>query len=443
MTATADQKGSSRKRWLYRGALVCLALVYLSWVRSPSPGWTENRLAEMNQEVEARFAAQQEHAGDEVRNGFLNPSFRKYWGREGYERQPGSEVERVVEAYRDRFSSIAGQRVVDHNTLRDEESLTARAQFEALLPELRAALDAPSFVVPEKEISDDNPVPNLDAFRSVALALSGRCEQLMAEGKREEALESLRLIFRLGDRLVDLGANLPTMAGGSILSIGLQTINGVFGPDADLTPAQRRELYTILSDHRPPEYEPGKYCLEREFYIIQKSLDTKESRELVPPPVRYLPGLFYREKWITRKVMSHLHGQLGVKYAYAVDFSWDGYLVGDIGFHSSKWAQDWYRVPLELNRLSSRMLGYALCSALWAHREQHGRFPDSLGALQTDGIELPSDLYLADYKRNDGEVELTLSYYGFEDSAFFEQGPFFQGKAAWAQINDNLFVFRL
>ena len=443
MTATTTPKRSSLKQWLYWGALVCLALIYIRWIQAPSLSWADEYLAKMNQEVEARFADRQEHAADEVRNGFLNPTFRKYWGREGYERRAGSETERVVESYLGSFSSVANDQMIAHGTLTNEESLTADANFEALLPELRAALDAPYFVVPEKEISDDNPGPDLDAFRSVALALSGRCEQLMAEGKTEDALETLRLILLLGDRLVKLETNLPTMNGGSILCIGLQTINGVFGPEADLTPAQRRGLSTLLLNYRPPEYESGKHCLEQEFYIIQTSLDTEESRKLVPPTVRYLPGLFYREKQITRKVMSELHHRLGVKYAYVVNFSWDGYLVGDIGFHSSKWAQDWYRVDLELYRLNQRMLGYSLCSALWAYRDQHGQFPDSLGALQSDGIELPSDLYLADYKRKDGNVELMLSYWGYEDPLFFEQGPFFQGKTAWAQISDNQFLFRL
>ncbi|MCA9778814.1 MAG: hypothetical protein KC800_18930, partial [Candidatus Eremiobacteraeota bacterium] len=361
MTANAQPKGSSLKRWLYRGALVCLALMYFSWVRSPASSWVDDRLAEMNQEVEARFAGRQEHADDEVQNGFLNPTLRGYWGRVGFERQAGSEAERVVESFRDRFSSIANGRIIEHGPLQDDDIRAFRAQFEALLPELKVALAAPDFVIPEKEINEDSPGANLDAFRSLALALSGHCEQLMAEGKPEEALESLGLLLKLGDRLVDQEANLPTMTGGSVLSIGLQTINGVFGPEANLTPAQRRELYTLLLAHRPPEDEPGRHCLEREFYLIQKSLDTEESRKLVPPAVRYVPGLFYREKQITRKVMSNLHGQLGLKYAYAVDFSWDGYLVGDIGFHSSKWAQDWYRVPLELNRLNTRMLGYSLC----------------------------------------------------------------------------------
>lgn len=442
MTANAQAKGSSLKRWLYRGALVCVALMYFSWVRSPASSWVDDRLAEMNQEVEARFAARQEHAHDEVQNGFLNPTFRGYWGRVGFERQAGSEAERVVESFRDRFSSIANGRIIEHGPLQDEDSRAFRAEFEALLPELKAALTAPDFVIPEKEINEDSPGANLDAFRSLALALSGHCEQLMDEGKPEEALESLSQLFKLGDRLVDQDANLPTMTGGSVLSIGLQTINGVFGPEANLTPAQRRELYTLLLAHRPPEDEPGRHCLEREFYLIQKSLETEESRKLVPPAVRYLPGLFYREKRITRKVMSNLHGQLGLKYAYAVDFSWDGYLVGDIGFHSSKWAQDWYRVPLELNRLNTRMLGYSLCCALWAYRDQHGQFPETLQELESDGLKLPSDLYFADYKLVDDTPELTLSYWGLNDSAFFEQGPFFQEKTGWAEIIDNRFVFR-
>jgi hypothetical protein len=425
-------------------ALFFLVLLYALWVTSP--GDHSHYLNQVSRDVETRFAERQQQADNPRVNGFLDPTLRVYWGREGFEHQAGSKVERSVDSFRDRFSSVATDQVLDHRVLiesTDQESAATTSNFEALLPSLKTALNKPDFVIPETKLSADSPTANLTAFRSLALALSGYCEQLSAEGQLDKSLEHLRLIFQLGDKLVDLENNLPSLTGASIHSIGVQTINGLYGPDANLTASQWKDLANFLLTVRPEDLSTIPHCAEREYYILLQSLDTPESRQQVPALVRLLPGLFQREKRITRNVISDILFNIPLKYSvYSLGFSWDGYLLGDVGFQSSNVTQDAFKVAKELQTIDARLVGYSLCCGLLAYREEMGFFPESLEELKTYGIDLPYYLYGADYKYLNGEVELTLTVWNPE-STLLDQGPFFENQEVWAQIEDGRLLFRL
>ena len=419
--------------------IACLVLLFAYWVLQTPSQSSSASIDSVFKEVEARFSERQNYAKNRELNGYLDPHFSRYWGRESFEHEAESDLEKTVVLFRDDSSSIARGKVVNHTARQ-----SGREDFEALLPPLKAALEKPYFVVPEAELSSKSEGPNSEAFIALTMALSGHCEILQSEGKTEESLESFRLIFELGDKLVELENEEATMTGAMIYSLGLQTFNGVYSPDAKLNSTQWKDLANFLLSKGPEETITARNCAARNYYLIVKELRSAESQAYIPLVARYIPGFLAREERITRRTFFDAYMNIGLKHTmYPRDLKPLEFLWGEVGFQASQVCQDVFQIPKELQVIETRLLGYGICCGLLAYRAENGHFPESIEALADYGIDLPSQLYSPKYQVSDGRAELSLWLYDTSNSSLLNQGPFYGNGVGWARLKDGRLYFQL
>lgn len=280
-----------------------MVTTYLVWVRYPpisDPAW--------EQEVLKRVVFQNEEnrrvLPDLEKNIFPHERFQSYWGREGFERQVGSELERAIEDWNSYYSSFAAGKVVDYNRLLNNPSPKESASKDAfleLLPTLKKALSKPYFVAPMSASSIGQAYPNSLAMRSIAMALSGHCEYLVAQGKLGDATESLKLIFHLGSAMQNRGPLIQEMIATAIQGIGFETATSLFTPTSALESDQFDHLGAAILTSAPPS-DTHLRMMEREFYYSVESLRAAQKNSQVSgfDVSTFLPGFGKREERILR-----------------------------------------------------------------------------------------------------------------------------------------------
>ena len=310
----------------------------------------------------ARFAEEQSHAEDPQKNGYLAAPFLDFWGIKTVAKEDSS-ARAIVEAW---------NKYDDHKS-KSPAYLKAKEDFAGLLPGLAEALSKPYFVVPAKQLRYKNPVFNLLAMRSIALALSGYAASQSADGNPAEAARCVALIWELGKHQYGLHESLFDLA---LLSIGYETCLQNLGPNSELTAAQWLELKRSIEQATPQE-DRLKRALETDVALVQNAF-----QEGVEPAddnadlwlMRTLPGMWSREQ----RIYDNQMGEVLAGHKPQLGFTWGRWLVGSNGFVADITIPNAKQAGYRIELLRAQLKGLSAYCQVNANRAEHGKLPAQL-----------------------------------------------------------------
>jgi hypothetical protein len=291
-------------------ALILLVLLpvalYFAWLQFPAARNT-GLVSEAYAVTNERIAALNAHADDPEKNGFLNPTFVPYWGRDGQEYQAGSPTEKAIKAWNDHYSTPGTGEKIDHLALQegsDQEYSAALSGMEALAPELRRAMNKPLFFPPNSKLTADATVPNFIAARACAQAMVGLAEAEVAQGKSEQAARDLVSVIHYGGLFNAQGTLIGDMIGVAIQAIGADGFFGLININNDFTADTWKRLTQTILESTPPK-DTVLRAMQGEMLFCHNTIEQLAENPAAvgeaggPMGLAALPGFLEREERFT------------------------------------------------------------------------------------------------------------------------------------------------
>lgn len=334
---------------------------------------------------------------DPQKNGFLNPQLAPFWTTSKNE----GPTKDTLTGWVKNFSVQGSGKAVDHTgLLKNPGYLDLRKAVVALLPAMVEAFTKPYF----HPVNDDPARPanifNEKALTTIALALNGYAESLVAEGQPGKAALAYQLVFVLGQRVGIDSGTVQSLYGLSLQGLAFQSLVANLRPDARLTPEQWAELSRTLASAAP---SPDWLLLALQHDLAMGDAFLSQPRSAYDGDVKFLrgvyllPGMRARDLRIYHNLMGEVISELRQTGRIAPrkrPEGWRAYAAGDVGSGTNNlFPPDSYsKQSARLGLHSAKMAGLAATAAVCAYREKFGKLPASLADLDRLDLKTPAGL---------------------------------------------------
>lgn len=434
------------------GILILVVAAYSVWIQFPRIEDPAEVTAIQNR-VLARHQLAQSVADDPDQNGYLDPVFLPYWGREGKEYKDGSEVEKFIENWNAKYSSSSTGSEVDHEMLLatpDEAYIEALSQIESYYPKLSEDFAKPYFEMPSTEIDFEAEGPNLIAVRAIGQALVGYAEALVAQDKSEQAVKVLIDVSTFGYRVRQDESLISNMIGISIQAISFSGLLSIDPSRVEFTLEKWTEMASDTKQVLFPQDAMAR-ALETDLVSFQNTMKRYAGKGGSP----FHEGGFRVPGWEAREQRIYTNTLVEViKSARVGNFAMPSFLSnptsmdwmsGRTGLMATLVIPNFARGGDQIEFVRNKIAALNTVYSVMAYRAKTGRFPDSLEQVEDSGIAMvdePSLRRRMTYSRKTNGVDIRVEMYD-ANSMIAVGNPLENEAQDWVTVDGRALIFHL